>query len=110
MPSDTYRLFRQAILNEKPVRCVYQGYARELCPVILGYKKSGEERVLAYQFGSGSSQGLAPGGAWKCFFVSQVEDAAIFDGPWHEGERHERTQTCVDIVDLDINIHVRKRR
>jgi len=107
MPSDTYRLFREAILNEQPVRCVYQRFVRELCPVVLGYKH-GEERVLAYQFAGGSSKGLAPGGEGKCLALSQIESAALHDGPWHEGDRHALRQSCVDVVDLDINIHVRK--
>jgi hypothetical protein len=109
MPSATYVLFREAILHEKQVTCSYQGYHRELCPVVIGYKR-GEERVLAFQFGGQSSQGLKPGGEWKCLDLTQVRDASMRDGPWHEGDRHEMRQSCVDIVDLDINIHVRKLR
>ena len=109
MPSATYRLFREAILNEKQVTCTYQGYYRELCPLIIGYKK-GQERVLAFQFGGQSSSGLAPGGDWKCLQLVQVEDAELRDGPWHEGGLHRKEQTCVEEIDLDINIHVRRLR
>ncbi len=31
-------------------------------------------------------------------------------GPWYEGQSHRSEQTCVTNVDLDINIHVRRRR
>lgn len=109
VPSETYELFREAILNEKQVTCSYQGYHRELCPLIIGYKRR-RERVLAFQFGGQSSSGLSPGGDWKCLDLSQVEDAEMRDGPWHEGFRHRKEQTCVEEIDLDINIHVRKAR
>ena len=46
MPSATYELFREAILGEKQVVCVYQGYHHELCPLIIGHT-GGKERVLA---------------------------------------------------------------
>jgi hypothetical protein len=36
MPSATYQLFREAILSAKQITCDYQGYHRELCPIILG--------------------------------------------------------------------------
>jgi hypothetical protein len=109
MPSATYQLFRQAILGEKQVTCMYQDYYRELCPVIIGHTNDAE-KVLAYQFGGQSSKGLRIGGEWKCFDLAQVEDAVRRDGPWHEGGQHKKQQSCVDDVDLDINIHVRKRR
>jgi hypothetical protein len=109
MPSTTYQLFREAILGEKQVTCIYQGYHRELCPVILGHKNDAE-KVLAFQFGGHSSKGLPSGGEWKCLYLAQVVNAVLRDGPWHEGGRHEKQQSCVVAVDLDVNIHVRKRR
>ena len=51
---------------------------------------------------------MPPGGDWKCF-ESQVEDAEMREGRWHEGGRHSKEQVCVEEVDLDINIHMRKR-
>jgi hypothetical protein len=45
MPSETYLLFREAILGESQVTCVYRGHDRELCPVIIGHTR-GEETVL----------------------------------------------------------------
>ena len=50
MPSATYRLFRQAILAQSQVTCLYEGYHRELCPLVIGHT-FGRERVLAFQFG-----------------------------------------------------------
>lgn len=92
MPSETYRLFREAILGEKQVVCVYQGHTRELCPVIIGHT-SGQEKVLAFQFGGQSSKTLLPGGEWRCLYLSQVEEAELREGPWREGTRHKTRQT-----------------
>jgi hypothetical protein len=110
MPSATYAVFRQAILNERRVECTYDGHPRELCPVILGHSKR-EEMVLAYQVGGTTSRGAveAPG-EWKCLRLARVKFARLQDGPWREGSGHATQQTCVDDVDLDVNIHVRRRR
>jgi hypothetical protein len=107
MPSATYTLFRNAILAEQQVVCTYEGRHRELCPHIIGNNKSGEEVVLAWQFG-GDSSGKLP--QWRCLRLAKVSDARARDGRWHEGGSHRSEQTCVSEIDLDINIHVRKRQ
>jgi hypothetical protein len=109
MASATYRLFREAMLRQKQVVCRYQGYLRELCPIIIGHKDS-EEKLLAYQFAGGSKSGLPREGAWKCLYLSEVRNAELRDGPWREGRQHRKQQTCVEGIDLDVNIHVRRRR
>ncbi len=106
MSSATYDLFRQAILREKQVTCVYDGKRRELCPHIIGHA-AGEEKVLAYQF-AGESNGCLP--QWRCLFLDKVSDVRLRAGPWHAGSGHKTTQTCVVDIDLDINVHVRKLR
>jgi hypothetical protein len=107
MPSATYALFRNAISAEKQVVCSYDGRTRELCPHIIGTNRSGEEVVLAWQF-AGQSSGRLP--QWRCLRLANVRNARIRDGSWHEGGSHRSEQTCVSEIDLDINIHVRKRR
>jgi len=101
-PSQTYRLFEQAMAERKQVLCVYDGYDRQLCPAILGHTQ-GEEKALTYQFGGESKGRLRPGGQWKCLLLSKVSDASLRDGPWYAGARHSQKQTCVEIVDLDVN-------
>ena len=103
MPSATYNLFRNAILAEQQVVCSYDGRMRELCPHIIGTSKSGEEVVLAWQF-AGESSGKLP--QWRCLRLANVRNARTRNGRWHEGGSHRTEQT----FDLDINIHVRKRR
>ena len=107
MPSATYTLFRSAILGEQQVVCFYDGRLRELCPHIIGTSKSGAEVVLAWQFGAESSGPLPQ---WRCLKLANVSDARTRRGRWHEGGSHRTTQTCVSDIDLDINVHVRKRR
>ena len=107
MPSTTYTLFRNAILGEQQVVCIYDGRIRELCPHIIGTNKRGEEVVLAWQFG-GESSGTLP--QWRCLKLANVRNVRTRKGRWHEGGSHQTTQTCVSDIDLDINIHVRKLR
>ena len=108
MPSATYDVFRSAILTEQQVICFYQGRYRELCPHIIGTDKHGGEAVLGWQF-AGESSGPLP--QWRCLKLTDVHDAKVRGGPWYEGGgEHQTTQTCVATIDLDINIHVRKRR
>ncbi len=107
MHGATYDLFRNAILGEQQVICSYEGRHRELCPHIIGTNKRGEAVVLAWQF-AGESSGKLP--QWRCLKLANVQDARARKGRWHEGGSHRSAQTCVSTIDLDINIHVRKRR
>jgi hypothetical protein len=107
MPNTAYALFRKAILTELQVVCVYAGRPRELCPHIIGRSKSGEQVVLAWQF-AGESSGQLP--QWRCLRLAHVSDIRLRKGHWHEGGSHRSEQSCVSEIDLDINVHVRKRR
>src|ERR1700730_1258551 len=107
MPSATYTLFRNAILDEQQVICSYDGRTRELCPHIIGTNRRGEEVALAWQF-AGESSGALP--QWRCLRLANGRNARARAGPWPEGGSHRSEQTCVSHIDLDINIHVRKLR
>jgi hypothetical protein len=106
MPSANYQLIRRAIESEQQVTCTYQGHDRELCPHIIGLT-DGAERLLAWQFGGQTSGMLPPGGAWKCLDIAKMSGIAARDGRWRSGSSHQKEQTCVRDIDLDINIHVR---
>ena len=67
----------------------------------------GEEVVLAWQFG-GESSGPLP--QWRCLKLANISNAHMREGPWHAGGSHRAAQTCVSDIDLDINVHIRKRR
>lgn len=79
MPSATYELFARAMAERKPVLCIYGGYRRVVCPIILGHTR-GEEKTLAFQIGG-----------------------ELHDGAWRSGASHQQAQTCVEDVDLDVN-------
>ena len=102
MPSQVYSLFEQAMIGRKQVLCTYDGYPRELCPIILGHS-NGQEVALTYQFAGRSKSGLPPGGQWKCLWLSKAHNVQLRDGPWYTGNSHTRLQPCVKSVDLDVN-------
>lgn len=102
MPSQVYDLFSQAMARRKQVLCEYDGYPRELCPIILGHSE-GQEKALTYQFGGQSRSGLPRGGQWRCLWLDKVSNVRLRDGPWHAGTGHRQPQGCVEAVDLDVN-------
>ena len=101
-PSAVYIVFAQAMRERKQIICSYDGYVREICPVILG-RSHGKEKALTFQFAGGSKSGLPPGGEWRCLFLARVRAATLRDGPWHAGSNHRQPQGCVEDVDLDVN-------
>jgi uncharacterized protein YutE (UPF0331/DUF86 family) len=101
-PSPTYRLFEQAMTDGKQIVCMYDGYRREICPIILGHSQ-GEEKALTYQFGGESRSGLPNRGEWRCLFLSRVREVQLRKGRWHTGDSHSQPSRCVEIVDLDVN-------
>lgn len=99
MPSQTYRRFAEAMRERKQVLCSYDGYPREFCPIILGHT-GGRETALVYQFAGGSKSRVPD---WKCMHLANARSVELRDGPWHAGSSHRRAQSCVEIVDLDVN-------
>ena len=82
--------------------CVYDGYKRAFCPIILGHSDE-REKTLVYQFAGDTSQGPLRTPDWKCFFVSEMRALELSEGPGQAGDFHRTAQTCVKVVDLDVN-------
>jgi len=101
MTSQTYLIFREAVLKKKQVTCVYHGLPREICPHTLGYT-NGREQALSFQFAGQSSSGLPPSGEWRCMKLDGVTNAVLRDGPWHTAPDHSRPQTCVKQIDVEV--------
>jgi hypothetical protein len=100
-PSPIYRVIWKAIRARQQITCTYEGRHREACPHILGYKKLGQEAVFVFQFGGESSSKLPN---WRCLDVVGISDVRVRDGRWHSGTRHSQTQTCIQFVDVDVNV------
>ena len=99
---DIYDQLRDAILNRQQIIATYHGHRREMCPHILGYK-SGRRHVLFFQFGGTSGSGLPASGEWRCMDIDELHDVEVRDGQWHTGLRHLRPQTCVDLIDMEVD-------
>ena len=103
MPSKTYALIWRAVHRRQQLTFSYHDIPRACCPFILGYKSDGREAVFVYQFaGATSSKSKLP--QWRCLTVADIRDLQSRPGPWHEGTSHQRAQTCVRFVDVDVNI------
>ena len=103
MASATYELFLRAMREKRQIVCVYQGYRRELCPILLG-RTGLEEFSLTFQFGGDTSTGRIPAaGDWKCLKLRDVRDVVLRDGPWHVGDRHSSRANCMKMVEYDVN-------
>jgi len=103
-PSTAYRIIWKAIRARKQIVCRYKNRPREVFPHILGYKASGEEAVFMFQVGGESSQPLPPGGDWRCFDLDGIADIQVREGSWRGGSRHRQAQTCIQFVDVDVNV------
>jgi hypothetical protein len=102
MGTPAYYLFAWAIENRARISFTYDGLAREACPIILGHT-GGQEKALVWQVGGRTSKGPLRDPEWKCFSLSKVSDLELRSGSWQAGSRHRQTQSCVRVVDYDVN-------
>ena len=100
-----YETIRDAIIEKRIVLATYNGYAREMCPHVLG-KKRGRPQALFYQFAGQSKSGLEPDGSpnnWRCVFLDKLTNVSTRVGAWHTAPNHSRPQTCVDEIDVEVS-------
>jgi hypothetical protein len=98
MPSLIYRQFAWAIEKHVPLSCLFDGGAREFCPITLG-RENGAEVAHAWQTG-GESSGPLPG--WRRFYLNKVAGVEAREGEWRTGpSKGEKRPTM--IVDYDAN-------
>ncbi len=105
MEGSTYNLIRQAIIEKKQVVATYNGHQRELCPHVIG-TKNGRQQALFYQFGgTSSSRPIVPGSKenWRCIPIEGLINVEIREGQWHTSSDHTQPQTCVDVVEVEVN-------
>jgi hypothetical protein len=105
MPSATYNLVRQAIVDKRSINATYKGLFRQLCPHTIGLGKDGQEQALFYQYAGQSSSGLAPAGDpsnWRCVPIATLTGAVLNDDVWQSASNHSQIQSCVKTVDLEV--------
>ena len=120
--TNTYDRIADAIRNRRIIRASYRGGERLLCPHALGTKRGerrrmgkrgkliGKDRpnrthVLSYQFGGYSRSGLMPDGHrenWRCMNLDEVTVVAVEVGAWHTAPNHTRPNSCLDVVDVEV--------
>ena len=101
---DIYRLVRMAVESKRPIRAVYRGHERRLCPHRLGRNHEGQMRVLCYQYAGDSRSGLQAAGSpanWRCIAIEKLSKVELIDEAWHTAPNHSRPQTCFAEVDID---------
>lgn len=104
--TSNYDIVRDAIANKKIIVAEYQNHTREMCPHVIGLK-NGREQALFYQFGGTSSSGaIVPNSPknWRCIAISGLSNVRSQPGEWHTGSNHARPQTCVDDIDLEVDL------
>jgi hypothetical protein len=104
MPT-AYEIVRHAIINKQQIVATYNGYRREMCPHAIGRARKGNPQALCYQFGGESSRGLGPAGSaenWRCVDLNKIQNVQALSGPWHTAPNHSRPQTCVAVIDVEV--------
>lgn len=100
---NTYTFIKDCITEKKSISFMYKDHERICSPHTIGHF-NGIERVLVYQYGGTSSQGLPAGGSWRCIDLSGVSNLTIVSPQeWHTGDRHTRKQSCIQNVDLEVD-------
>ena len=105
MIQDTLAAITDAIENKKQVIATYDGFRREMCPRVVGYK-NGRAQALFYQFGGESKSGLqAPDSPnnWRCVPLDGLTVHEIRSGEWYSGPNHSRPQRCVDEIVTEVD-------
>lgn len=100
------RLIRAAISDKVPLRAVYDGGVRILCPQMLGRNKDGRVRILCLQVGGESSTGLerkVGEGDWRCLSLEKfIAIERADDAAWQTAGSSLRRPKCIDRVELEV--------
>ena len=99
-----YTIIKKAIQERKSITCYYNGYMRKMSPHVIG-EKNGTEQALFYQYGGESSSGLSTDSTknWRCISVNKITDLSINSDGFQTSSNHSGTQTCVDVIDVEVD-------
>ena len=101
---DIYRLVWAAVAEKHPIRASYKSLPRLFCPHRLGRNRSGQLRVLCYQYGGETESGLSPMGSpenWRCVALEKLRKVKLLHGSWQTAPNHSRPAHCIVQADID---------
>src|SRR6184192_4434790 len=101
---DIYRLIWTAISSKQPIQAIYDRRLRLFCPHRLGRNRTGEFRVLCYQYGGESRSGLEEAGSpanWRCTALEKFSRVKLLQDGWRTAPNHSRPASCVVDADID---------
>ena len=99
------RLIRAAILEKAPLRAIYGGGVRLLCPHMLGRNREGHVRILCLQIGGESASGLQRKdgqGDWRCLALERFGGVERAEAVWRTAESSRRRPKCMDQIELEV--------
>jgi hypothetical protein len=105
---EIYGLVWTSVSNKQPMEATYQGRPRRFCPHRLGRNRTGQLRVLCYQYGGDSQSGLQPAGSpanWRCVALEKLSRVKLVADRWHTAPNHSRPASCVVQADIDAEDH-----
>jgi hypothetical protein len=97
-------LLAQALTERRPVRALYRGAERTLCPHALGWKNR-RAKLLAYQSDGTTSHGPLPTDThqrWRSMFIDEIETAVLTDQPWQTADNYSLNTNTIDHIELAI--------
>ena len=99
------RLVRAAIREKTPLRAIYDGGVRLLCPQMLGRNREGHVRILCLQLDGESSSGLQRKeglGDWRCLALEKFSSVEQVAAVWQRAGSSLRRPKCIDQIELEV--------
>jgi hypothetical protein len=99
------RVIRAAILEKTPLRAIYDGEVRLVCPHMLGRNREGHVRILCLQIGGESVSGLQRKdgeGDWRCLALEKFSRVERAEALWQSAGRSLRRPKCIDQIELEV--------
>jgi hypothetical protein len=100
----TYETIKKAIENRQSITCTYNGFLRKMTPHVIGIK-SGKQHALFFQYGGHSKSGLSKNltDNWRCIEVGKITNLTINQDTFQTANNHSITQSCIDIIDFQVD-------
>jgi hypothetical protein len=99
------RLLRAAIVEKVPIRAIYDGGVRLLCPHMLGRNREDKVRILCLQISGESTSGLehrnGPGD-WRCLALEKFSSVDRAEAGWQTTGDYLRRPKCMVQIELEV--------